>query len=60
MHAKFWPENLMGRSPKRRQEDNIRMDLGEIEWEGVDWIHVAWDRNQWRAVVKTVMNLQFP
>jgi hypothetical protein len=36
------------------------MDLREIEWEGVDWIHLAQDGDQWRAVVNTVMNLQAP
>jgi hypothetical protein len=41
---------------KRRWEDNIRMDLREIGWEDVDWIHLAQDRNQWRAVINTVMN----
>jgi len=42
-----------------RWEDNIRMDLWEIGWEGVDWIHLAEDsRDQWRAVVNTVMNLR--
>jgi hypothetical protein len=34
-------------SPRRRREDNIRMDLREIGWEGVDWIHLAQDRDQW-------------
>jgi hypothetical protein len=36
------------------------MDLREIEWRGVDWIHLAQNRDQWRAVVKTVMNLTVP
>jgi hypothetical protein len=36
------------------------MDLREVGWEGVDWIHLAQDRYQWRAVVNTVMNLWFP
>jgi hypothetical protein len=36
------------------------MDLGEIGWGGMDWIDVAQDRNQWRAVVSTVMNLRVP
>jgi hypothetical protein len=34
------------------------MDLGEIGWEVVDWMHLAQDRNQWRAVVNTVMKLR--
>jgi hypothetical protein len=40
-----------------RWEDNIRMDLRETEWETVDWIHLNQDRDQWRALVNTVMNL---
>jgi hypothetical protein len=43
-----------------RWEDNIRMDLGEIGWGGMDWIDLAQDRNQWRPLVNTVMNLQVP
>jgi hypothetical protein len=46
--------------PRHRWEDNIRMDLREIGWEGVDWIHMAQDNDQWRAVVNTVMNLRVP
>jgi hypothetical protein len=46
--------------PRRRWEDNIRMDLGEIEWGGLDWIDLAQDRDQWRALVNTVMNLRVP
>jgi hypothetical protein len=46
--------------PWRSWEDNIRMDLREIGWEGVDWIHLAQDRDQWLAVVNTVMNLRVP
>jgi hypothetical protein len=34
------------------------MDLGEIGWDGVDWIELAQDRDQWRALVNMVMNLQ--
>jgi hypothetical protein len=36
------------------------MDLREIEWEGVDWTHLAQDRDQWQALVNTVMNLRVP
>jgi hypothetical protein len=39
-------KRLLGRS-RRRWVDNIKMDLGEIEWDGVDWIEMAHDRNQW-------------
>jgi hypothetical protein len=49
-------KKLHGR-PRRRWEDNSRMDLRKIGWEGVDWIHLAQDRDQLRAVVNTVMNL---
>jgi hypothetical protein len=45
-------------SPRRRWEDGINMDLGEIVWVGVEWIHLAQDRDRWRAVVNAVMNLQ--
>jgi hypothetical protein len=44
--------------PKRRWEDNIRMELREIGWGGMDWIDPAQDRDQWRALVHTVMNLR--
>jgi len=45
---------------RRRWEDNITMDVRVIGWEGVDWLHLAQTRDQWRAVVNTVMNLQNP
>jgi hypothetical protein len=40
-----------------RWEDNIKMDLGEIRWVGMDWIDLAKDRDQWRPLVNTVINL---
>jgi hypothetical protein len=48
------------RRPRRRWVDDIKMDLGEIGWDGRDWIELAQDRDQWRALVNTVMNLRFP
>jgi hypothetical protein len=42
---------------RRRWVDNIKMDLGEIRWDGVDWAELAQDRDQWRALVNRVMNL---
>jgi hypothetical protein len=36
------------------------MGLREIEWDDMDWIHLTQDRDQWRALVKTVMNLRVP
>jgi hypothetical protein len=46
--------------PIRRWEDNIKMDLREIGWGGMDWNDLAQDRDQWRALVNTVMNLRVP
>jgi hypothetical protein len=44
--------------PRRRWEDGIRMDLRETGWGSVDCIHLAQDRDRWRALVDTVMNLR--
>jgi hypothetical protein len=46
--------------PKRRWVDNIKINLLEIGWGGVDWIGLAQDRDRWRALVNAVMNLQVP
>jgi hypothetical protein len=46
--------------PRHRWEDNIRMDLGHIGWGGMDWIDLAQDRDQWRALLNMVMNLRVP
>jgi hypothetical protein len=46
--------------PRRRWVDNIKMDLREIELYGLDWIDLAQNRDQWRALVITVMNLRVP
>jgi hypothetical protein len=40
--------------------DNIRMDLREVGWGDVDWIFLAQDRNRWRALVNSVLNLRVP
>jgi hypothetical protein len=45
---------------RRRWVDNIRMDLGEVGWSDVDWIHLAQDRNRWRALVNSILNLRVP
>jgi hypothetical protein len=55
---------LMGKrslgGPRRRWVDNIKIDLREIGWDCMDWIDLAQDRDQWRALVNTVMNLRVP
>jgi hypothetical protein len=55
------PEGMrpLGR-PRRRWEDIVKMDLGEIGIDGAKWIRLAQDRVQWRAFVNTVMNLRVP
>jgi hypothetical protein len=45
--------------PRHRWVDNIKMDLGEIEWSGMNLIDLAQDRDQWRALLNTVMNFEF-
>jgi hypothetical protein len=47
-------------SPRRRWVDNIRMKVGEVGWSDVDWIGLAQDRNRWRALVNSVLNLRVP
>jgi hypothetical protein len=44
--------------PRRRWEDNIKMDLQEVGCENMDWVDQAGDRDRWRAVVNAVMNLR--
>jgi hypothetical protein len=56
---KLGGKRTLGR-PRRRWEDNTEMGLGEIRLKGVDWIHLVRDRDRWRAVVNTVMNLRVP
>ena len=59
---------LMGKSegktplgrPKRRWEDNIKMDIQEIGCGRMDWIELVQDRDRWRELLNAVMNLRFP
>jgi hypothetical protein len=64
MYRVHWFEKPEGKRPRdrprNRWEDNIRMDLREIGWEGVDWMHLAEDSDQWRAVVNTIINVRVP
>jgi hypothetical protein len=46
--------------PRRRWVDNIKIDFREIGWDGSNWIDPAQDRDKWRALVNTAMNLRFP
>jgi hypothetical protein len=46
--------------PRRRWVDNIKRDLGEVEWGDVDWTGLAQDRNRWRALVNSVLSLWVP
>jgi hypothetical protein len=46
--------------PRRRWVDKIKVDLIEIGWGDVDWIDLAEDRDQWRALVNTMMNFRVP
>jgi hypothetical protein len=57
--AKPEGKRQLGR-PRRRWVDNIKMDLREIGLGDMDWIDLAQDRNKWRALVNTVMNLRVP
>jgi hypothetical protein len=63
MHIGYWwecqKERPLGR-PRRRWVDNIKLDLREIGWDGVDCIDLAQSRDQWRAFVNAVMNLRVP
>jgi hypothetical protein len=47
-------------TPRRRWMDNMKMDLSEIGGSGLDWIELAQDRDQWKALVNAVMNLRVP
>ncbi|KAJ4429527.1 hypothetical protein ANN_21696 [Periplaneta americana] len=57
-------KNLLGKRhlgrPRRRWEDNIKMDLREVGYDDRDWINLAQDRDRWRAYVRTAMNLRVP
>jgi hypothetical protein len=46
--------------PRRRWDDNIKMNLQEVGFECMDWIELAQDRDSWRTFVKAVMNLRVP
>jgi hypothetical protein len=49
----------LGRS-RRRWDDNIKMDLKDVGWDGTDWIDLVQDNDQWQALLNAVMNLSVP
>jgi hypothetical protein len=53
-------KRLLGRRPSCIWVDNIKIDLREIGWDSMAWIHLAQDRDRWRALVNTVMKLCVP
>jgi hypothetical protein len=46
--------------PRRRKVDNIKMDLGETGWDGINWIGLAQARDKWRGLVNATMNVRVP
>jgi hypothetical protein len=63
MHMGYWREarrKETTRRPRRKWVDNTKMGLGEIGWDGMDWIDLPQDRDRWRALVNTVMKLRVP
>jgi hypothetical protein len=52
-------KRLLGR-PRRRWEDNIKMNIQEVEWGGLEWICLTQDRDRWRALVNVIMNFRVP
>jgi hypothetical protein len=61
MHVSYWCENQKKKrplgKPRHRWTDNIKMDIGERGWCGMDWFDLTQARDQWEDLVNTVMNL---
>jgi hypothetical protein len=57
--GKLEGKRTLGR-PRRRREDNIKMDFQSVRCEDMDWINLAQDRDRWWALVNAVMNLRVP
>jgi hypothetical protein len=59
----FWWRKPEGKRPlgtRRRWKDNIKVDLQEVGFGGMDWIELVQDTNRWRAIVNAIMNLRVP
>jgi len=59
VYTGFW-WGVRERRPRRRCEDNIKMDLQKVGYQGMDWIELVQDRDRWLALVNAVMNLRVP
>jgi hypothetical protein len=59
-NGQFSSRHIKSGNWKRRWVDNIKMDLRKIGWDGMDWIDLAQDTDQWRALVNMLMNLRVP
>jgi hypothetical protein len=53
-------EGMRSLGRPRRRWENIKIDIQEVGWAGMDWIDLAQDRDRWRALVSTVMNFRVP
>jgi hypothetical protein len=63
MHIAYWGKarrKETTRETKHRWVDNVKIDVRETGWTGMDWIDLVKDRDQWRALGNTVMNLSVP
>ena len=64
VYTGFFMAELEGKRPlgrpRRRWEDNIKMDVQKVGYGGMDWIDLAQDRDRWRAVLNAAMNLRVP
>jgi hypothetical protein len=60
MHIGYLWENQKERDHWENQDDNIKMDLRKIGWDEVNWVDIAEDRDQWRALANTALNCRVP
>jgi hypothetical protein len=64
MHIGYWLGNAEGKrplgKPRYRWVDNNKLNLRQLGWDSMNWIDLDYDRDQWRAIVNTIMNLRDP